>query len=151
MGLISLQSCHLKYNEEKLISTFKVMFSFLFAYFSKNVLPLANESDQNSQKGEPNILYWAGKNGVKIDLSPIREFAAYKFVAVGKWKCPQQPEEGAGQGCIIHNLRSEGRIGKQEGKKRLLLICIFEPLWSIYWLKLLVYPNWCVRVRYEAL
>ena len=107
------------------------MFSFLFAFFSKNVLPLANESDQNSQKGEPNILYCAGKNGVKIDLSSIGVFASYKFVAVGKWKCPQQPEEGAGQGCIIHNLRSEGRIGKQERKKKLFFICIFEPLLSI--------------------
>ena len=100
------------------------MFSFLFA-FSRNVLPLANESDQNSQKGEPNILDGAGKNGVKIDLSPIGEFASYKFVAVGKWKCPQQPEEGAGQGCIIHNLRSEGRIGKQEGKKEIVGILYF--------------------------
>ena len=104
------------------------MFSFIFAV-SRNVLPLANESDQHqdSQKGDLNLLDSAGKNGVKIDLSSIGEFASYKFVAVGKWKCPQQPEEGAGQGCIIHNLRSEGRIGKQEGKK-LLLICIFEPL-----------------------
>ena len=92
--------------------------SYFFLYsYSRNVLPLANESDQNSQKGEPNILYCAGKNGVKIDLSFTGEFASYKFVAVGKWKCPQQPEEGAGQGCIIHNLRSEGRIGKQERRK----------------------------------
>ena len=81
-------------------------------------MPLANESDQNSQKGEPNILDCAGKNGVKIDLSTTGEFASYKFVAVGKWKCPQQPEEGAGQGCIIHNLRSEGQDWETGGEKR---------------------------------
>ena len=105
------------------------MFSFLFA-FSRNVLSLANESDQNSQKVEPNILDRAGKNGVKIDLSFIGEFASYKFVAVGKWKCPQQPEEGAGQGCIIHNLRSEGQDWETGGKKEIVNL-FFEPLLSI--------------------
>ena len=100
------------------------MFYFLFAFFYK-CIALSKWVDQNSQKGEPNILYCAGKNGVKIDLSTIGEFASYKFVAVGKWKCPQQPEEGAGQGCIIHNLRSEGRIGKQEGKKEIVVNLYF--------------------------
>ena len=116
-----------------MISTFKVMFSFLFA-FSRNVLPLANESEQHqdSQKGDLNLLDSAGKNGVKIDLFFIGEFASYKFVAVGKWKCPQQPEEGAGQGCIIHNLRSEGRIGKQEGKKEIVVnLYIWAPFIDI--------------------
>ena len=35
----------------------------------------------------------------------------------GCWwmEVPQQPGEGSGQGCIIHNLRSGGRIGKERG------------------------------------
>ena len=74
---------------------------------------------KTAKKGS--LIYRAGKSGLQINLSSIGEFASYKFVAVGKWKCPQQPEEGAGQGCIIHNLRSEGRIGKQEGKKEIVV------------------------------
>ena len=39
------------------------------------------------------------------------------LVAVGGWKWPQQPGEGSGQGCIIHNLRSEPGLGnREEGK-----------------------------------
>ena len=125
MGVISLKPCHAQehcFQSKLLFLCFCYHDYDLWPYHDYDLWPLA------AKRVSVISLTICTKNGVKIDLSSIGEFASYKFVAVGKWKCPQQPEEGAGQGCIIHNLRSEGRIGKQEGKKRLLLICIFEPL-----------------------
>ena len=59
-----------------------------------------------------NMFNWISLNLLRVFLTTDE-----MLVAVGGWKWPQQPGEGSGQGCIIHNLRSEPGLGnREEGK-----------------------------------
>ena len=59
-----------------------------------------------------NVVNWISRKLLRVFLTTDE-----MLVAVGGWKWPQQPGEGSGQGCIIHNLRSEPGLGnREEGK-----------------------------------